>query len=242
MLERDFNTGYVYIQDPLFTGNKRRVYEICDEIMRRGLKIRWGCDARVDDMKPELVQAMDAANCYELSLGVESAVQRHLDAVEKRTSPEKVRRAVQTIRENSDILVEGLFILGFPGETWDEAMQTIHFATSLKLDMAQFSIMNPYPGSPLFEQLAADGVLDTGVREDGTVDTAIWKRYSSYIMFTDIDPIWVTPSLTVEQLRKLQKIALRSFYLRPRQIYRALKRLRKENFVESVRIAISGFF
>ena len=242
MLEEEHNTGYVYIQDPLFMGDRRRVLDISSEIIRRGLKIKWGCDANVNHMTPELIRAMDDANCYELSLGIESGVQRSLDAVGKKITPDKVRRTIKMIRDNSDILIEGLFILGIPGETREEALQTIRFATSLDLDMAQFSIMTPYPGSPLFEELRAAGELDDGIRPDGGLDPSVWKRYSSYIMFTDNRPIWVTPTMDWKELQALQKKALRDFYLRPRQVLRQLKRLRPSNLVQTVKIAIKGFF
>jgi len=242
MLEEEYNTGYVYIQDPLFMGDRGRVVDIASEIIRRGLKIKWGCDANVNHMTPEIIRAMDDANCYELSLGIESGVQRNLDAVGKKITTDKVRRTVRMIRDNSDILIEGLFILGIPGETHAEALETIRFASSLGLDMAQFSIMTPYPGSPLFEELGAAGELDTGIRADSGLDTSVWKRFSSYIMFTDNQPIWVTPTMDWKELQALQKKALRSFYLRPRQVLRQLRRVRPSNLVQTVKIALKGFF
>ncbi|MBM4370025.1 MAG: B12-binding domain-containing radical SAM protein [Deltaproteobacteria bacterium] len=242
LLEERYHAGYVYIQDPLFMGERRRVLEIAAEIRRRGLSLQWGCDANVNYLDPGLLRAMDAANCYELSLGIESGVQRSLDAVGKRLTPERVREAVRRVREQTDILLEGLFILGIPGETRDEVLETIRFAVSLGLDMAQFSILTPYPGSPLFEELAAAGELDTGIRPDGSLDTSVWTRYSSYIMFTDNQPIWVTPTLDWQELRRLQKKALRDFYLRPRMVLRQLRRLRPSNLVRSAAIALRGFF
>jgi radical SAM superfamily enzyme YgiQ (UPF0313 family) len=242
LLEKQYNASYVYLMDPLFMGNPERVFAISKEYQRRGLKIRWGCDASVNYIKPDLVRAMAAANCYELSLGIESGVQSLLDSVSKRVKLPRVPEAIATIRENSDINIEGLFILGLPGETIATANQTINFAKSLDLDMAQFSILCPYPGSPLFDDLAEKGELDTGIRPDGGIDPSVWQRYSSYIIFTDIKPIWVTPTLNYEQLRGLQKKALRKFYLRPRQVLRQIRRIRKDNFWQSVKIAIKGFF
>lgn len=236
-LERDMGTGYVYIQDPLFMGNRQRVLDICQGIQARGLRIKWGCDANVMYLDSELIRAMDSANCYELSLGIESASARDLAVVNKKISPDAVRRAVSEIRANSDILIEGLFILGIPGQTRADALATIRFARELDLDMAQFSIMTPYPGSPLFNELAAAGTLDTGIRGDGSVEASVWKRYSSYVIFTENQPIWVTPTMTAEELVSLQRRAVREFYLRPRQLWRAMKRIHPGNFLQAVRIA-----
>ncbi len=242
MLERERGMGYVFFHDPNFMGDRNRVLGICQGILDRGLGIRWGCAANVNLLDADLVRAMQGANCREIALGIESGVQRILDAVEKRITPDRARQALETIRANSDIRTVGLFILGLPGETREDICQTMRLATALDLDMAQFSILTPYPGSPIFEDLAARGELDTGVRRDGSVDTSVWKRYSSYIMYTDRLPIWVTPGLTARELRRLQKQALRRFYLRPRQFLQQVRRLRPGGLVSSVKLALQGLF
>lgn len=242
ILEKEYNAAYVYIMDPLFMADKSRVLGICSEIKRRKLRMLWGSDAHVNHITPELVKEMDGAGCYELSLGIESGNQGSLDVLKKGIRISQIIKAVNTIKDNSNISIEGLFILGLPGETYRDSLETIRFAKSLPLDMAQFSILTPYPGSPLFDELAANKELDTGIREDGSIDTSVWRRYASYICFTDIEPIWITGTLSLKELRNLQKRALREFYIRPSQIVRNLKRLRPGNIVNSIKIVIKGFF
>jgi len=242
LLQKDYGASYVFVDDPLFLADGARVEAICDEYLRRGLTLRWGGPAHVRYVTARLVERMDAANCFDLGLGIESGVQRVLDSVRKDFKVEQAVEAVRTIKERSDILVEGLFILGLPGETMEEAERTIRFACELPLDMAQFAVFTPYPGSPLFRDLAARGEIDTGVRDDGTVDPSVWGRYSQYICFTDNEPIWVPPGYTAAGLRALQKRALRAFYLRPAQVWRHIRRLRPGNVVSAARIAWRGFF
>ena len=129
-----------------------------------------------------------------------------------------------------------------PGETEEESLETIRYACSLPIDMAQFSVLVPYPGSPIFEQLRAEEAIDTGIRPDGSVDPKVWHRYSAYICFNDVQPIWTTPTQTPESLRRLQKTALRRFYLRPKQLLRQARRLRLHNVRKMADVAISGFF
>ncbi len=38
----------IFIEDDTFTADKKRVMEVCDEILRRGLKLRWSCNTRAD--------------------------------------------------------------------------------------------------------------------------------------------------------------------------------------------------
>ena len=240
-LQREYGSRYVYFMDSLFMGDRDRLLEICAEIQRRGLDIRWGTDAQVHHVTPEVVRAMAAANCYELSIGIESGVQSLLNRVRKGTRLADVERAVRVIKDNSDIRVEGLFILGLPGERYEDSIETIRFACSLPLDMAQFSVCTPYPGSALFDELRSKDEVDTGIRPDGSLDPSVWGRYAPYICFTDVEPIWVTPALDAGQLRRLQKRALRRFYLRPSRVLAQIRRLRPRNMARAARLAFKGF-
>ena len=138
--------------------------------------------------------------------------------------------------------VEGLFILGLPGETEFESNETIRYACSLPIDMAQFSVLTPYPGSPIFEQLRAEDGINTGIRPDGSVDPSVWHRYTAYICFNDVQPIWTTPTQSADSLRRLQKKALRKFYLRPKQLARQARRIRPHNIKKMADVALQGFF
>lgn len=241
LLEKEYGASYVLVIDPLCMADQPRMFDICAEIRRRKLTIKWGCDARVSCVRPDLIRAMDAANCYDLSFGIESGVQRLLNNVRKGTSLPLIRNAIGVVKKNSKIRIGGLFILGLPGETMEDSLETIRFAKELPLDMAQFSILTPYPGSAIFDELAQKGEIDTGVRPDGTLDTAVWKRYSAYISFTENEPIWVTPGLTPKQLTALQKRAQREFYLRPSQILKHLERVKAENVFQMIRLSLDAF-
>ena len=242
MLVSRYKASYIFIMDSLFIAKKKRVLEICDEIRRRDLRFRWGCEGHVRYVDPELVKAMEAAGCHDMAFGIESGVQRLLDTVKKGINPEMVRQAAKVVKKNSGIKLSGLFILGLPGETRRDSLETIRFATSLPLDMAQFSVLVPYPGSEIFYDLAERGEIDTGVRPDGSFDTDVWLRYSSYVSYTKNEPIWVTEGLTADELKALQKKAVRSFYFRPRQFVAQVRRLKLSSLPTMVKTAFDTFF
>ena len=180
LLINDYNAGYIFFMDSHFISDRRRVLDLCGEIRRRGLKVSWGCTAHANCVDEELVKAMEAAGCADMNFGIESGVQRLLDGVHKGIKLETVEAAVRTVKRHTRINVTGLFILGLPGETPADSLETIAFARRLPLDMAQFGILTPYPGSPLFDELSKKGELDTGRRPDGTLDVSVWPRYSAY--------------------------------------------------------------
>ncbi|MBF0610131.1 MAG: cobalamin-dependent protein [Magnetococcales bacterium] len=242
MLIREYQANYIFFMDSLFISNKQRVMAICDEIRRRNIQVRWGCEGHVRFIDEELVRAMDLAGCHDMAFGIESGVQRLLDNIRKGIKLERVEEAIRIVRACSDIQLSGLFILGLPGETEEDTLQTIAFAKRLPLDTAQFSLLVPYPGSPLFRELAQKGELDTAIRENDTLAPEVWMRYCGYISYTDRQPIWVTPSMTGPQLKRLQKRAVREFYFRPRQFWHQAKRLRLSQLPVIIRTFLKTFF
>jgi len=242
LLVNKYNAGYIFFSDSLFISNKRRILEICSEIKRRNLYFKWGCEAHVHFIDEELLGAMESSGCVDMNFGIESGVQRLLDNVRKDIKLDKIESAIKQVKRYTKINVSGLFILGLPGETPSDSMRTVQFAKRLPLDMAQFSILTPYPGSYLFEELKNKGKVDTGIREDGSLDTSVWPRYSAYISYTKNEPIWVTPEQTGEGLKKMQKKALRSFYFRPHAFWRQLKRVRPSDFFILLKAFLDSFF
>ena len=64
---------YVIFRDPLFTEQRDRVVELCDEIMRRGLKLTFEAETRLDRLDVALLDKLHAAGFRAMSFGVESS-------------------------------------------------------------------------------------------------------------------------------------------------------------------------
>jgi len=201
--QETYRTRYIEFIDDTFTLDKKRAEEICREIIRRGLDVSWVCSCRVDLISKELMKLLKKAGCRMIYFGVESGVQRILNIMRKGIKIEQVFKVIRWAKEVGLETVAS-FILGIPGETMKEALQTIKFAKKLDPDYAQFSIATPFPGTELYKIAKRDGLLLT---ED-------WSKY------TVLKPVMRTKELTVEQLQKLIKKAYFSFYLRPKTILR----------------------
>lgn len=219
LLIQKYHTQYIFFMDPIFVYDKDRVIEICRLIKKHNIKFRWGCEGHINCIDDELICEMESAGCHDIAFGIESGAQHLLDNVHKGIRVDNIERCINLIKRKTKIKVSGLFILGLPGETPKDTLATIAFSKKLPLDMAQFSIFVPYPGSPVFYELAGKGEVDTALRKGGTLDVSVWQRYSSYISFTKNDPVWVTSGLTARGLKRMQKKAIRDFYFRPKQLF-----------------------
>ncbi len=211
--------------DDTFTINKKRVIDICKKINEKELNIPWICFSRTNTIDDELVVHMKSAGCKKISFGIESGDQEILNLMQKKTTVELGRKAVETVRRHN-IQVHASFMLGNVGETVASINKTINFATSLDLDNATFFITTPFPGTDLYKIASELGNI--------TNDTP-WERFAP---LTKTAPILVQDNLTEEDLLVWQKKAFRKFYLRPKYI---LNKSRLLFSIGGIKILLEGF-
>ena len=184
-----------------FTLDRRYVRELCARIEAERLEMAWFCNSRVDTVDLETLRAMRSAGCRIVSFGIESGSQILLDRAKKGTTVVQAREAV-ALAKSAGLSTLGHFLLGLPGETEATARETVSFALSLPLDFAEFNIVTPYPGSPLFESSARTAFGDHD-----------WSRYdySRQAVRSEVD------------LEAARAHAYRSFYLRPKILLNMIK-------------------
>src|SRR4029453_3789050 len=64
---------YVVFRDPLFSEDRDRCLDLCEEIHARGLLLRFECETRLDRLDPELLQALRRAGLAAISFGGETS-------------------------------------------------------------------------------------------------------------------------------------------------------------------------
>ncbi|MFH1327357.1 MAG: radical SAM protein, partial [Candidatus Bathyarchaeota archaeon] len=197
----------IEILDDLFIMDKKRTVAICQEITDRKLDLRWVCSARVDIITKELTETLKKAGCTMIYFGIESGCQRVLNLMRKGT---KVQQAAQAIKWAKEVGVESLgsYVIGIPGETVEDMEQTIKFAKELDTGYTQFAIATPYPGTELYRV----------AKEQGLLLTENWSDY------TVVKPIIATKDFSVKDIKRLIKKAYVTYYLRPKIIYRYIKK------------------
>jgi len=202
--------GEFYFEDDTFTVNKQRAWEICDEMVRRSLDIRWSINARPDLIDGALFAKMKALGCRQFLVGFESGDQGILDTIKKGTTLERSAEFVRIVQA-AGIAVHGCFVLGLPGETKQTAQKTVDYAFSLGLDTLQFSAAVPLPGTEYFEYCKKAGLLRT-------------KSWSDWLDGGEQGAIVDYKGLRIEDINSLVDRGLKKFYLRPRFITRFILR------------------
>ena len=144
----------VAFMDDNFTLAPARVERIADGIMERGYDLKWWNFSRVDTIvrNPAMVAKMADAGSTTVYLGIESGSSDTLNSLGKNTDSADVDRAVEILRRNN-IESYGSYIIGNLNEDAHDVEQTIDLAIRLNTNIAQFSILTPYPGTGLYEQI-----------------------------------------------------------------------------------------
>lgn len=162
----------IMIEDDTFTVDKKRVIEICNEIIRRGLKPRWSCNTRVD-LSYEVMKKMHDAGCRLLVVGFESGNQQVLDLTKKGIRLEDSLQFSYNAKKIG-FKVFGCFMIGLTGDTKETIEQTYRFAKKVYPDMVFFQQAVPFPGTAFYEWTKSKGYLITE-------DYSKWLNIDGYL-------------------------------------------------------------
>lgn len=204
-LSSQYGRPYVVFRDPLFSQDRERILTLCEGISARGLDLVFECETRLDRLDPELLETMHAAGLRAFSFGVEGISPATLRKVGRRPIPEAHQRLIMAHCRRLGIGTAAFYVFGFLEDDWDSISATIDYAVQLGSTVAQFKILTPYPGTPLWNKL---GPLVT--EQD-------WQHFDGYT------PTFTHPNLTHQQLSFLLGAAYTRFYARPSYVANYLR-------------------
>ena len=211
--------GYdeIHFYDDLFNITPRRVMDICDEIIKRGLKIVWDYRGRVNGIDEESIKRFKQSGGRLISFGIETSTQEGLQMMRKGT---KVKQNIDALKlcKKYGIVTLADFIIGLPHErSYDDVLKSIKILTNdYRPDYAQFSILSLYPNTEVYDQAVAKGLIVDGK----------WNEWARDPLNAKLKVEHWHEFVSREQLVELQKKAYRMFYLRPSSIWNMMKQLR----------------
>jgi len=205
----------IFFSDDDFSMNMERAEGICDEIIKRGIKIRWSTSTRVDQVTEQLLSKMYRAGCRFICYGVESGNQKVLDTISKGYKTEEAISAFKMTRE-AKIATVCNFIIGLPGETKKTIQDTLDLMKKIKPNFISGSILSIFPGSRLFK-LILDGKYPGKLR---TLESSgrVFLGKGNYTVLED--------NLTYEEMKEELQRVKQEFFLRPQYFWQALTDIR----------------
>lgn len=204
-----FGAREISFWDDSLTVNKKWLFEFCRLMVKRKVGVTWSCYARVDCVDREILSWMKKAGCWNIFYGFESGNQELLDRIGKNITLEQIRHA-NNLTKKAGIEVRASFMIALPGETPEMAQKTIDFAISLDPDYVQFCITTPFPKTRLYEDAKKYGKL-----------SGDFSKYSVW------EAVFVPHGYkNKREIEKMEKKAVRRFYLRPRYFWGRLRKIR----------------
>jgi radical SAM superfamily enzyme YgiQ (UPF0313 family) len=187
---------FAFIVDSVFNSTPRHVMEICEAILRRGVKLSWGCFLRPQGLTAELMDLMARAGLTHVEFGSDSFSDTTLAAYQKHFTFEDVFISSELARQRKVEYCHFL-ICGGPGET--EATLEEGFRNSLRLKNTVIMAvvgMRIYPGTPLFKVAVAEGQIRPNAElltpayylAPGLTEEAVFARLQD---FARRSPSWI---------------------------------------------------
>jgi radical SAM superfamily enzyme YgiQ (UPF0313 family) len=202
------------VYDDTFTVNRQRVLDICDEILRRNLNIKWDIRARVDTVNEEMVEKLSRAGCNGIHYGIEAGTEHVLRTLNKGITLAKASSAFRLTRR-CGIPILAYFMIGNPGETREDIMTTFEVMIRLDPDYVHMTVLTPFPGT----QIYFDGL------RNGIIDRDYWREFARNPTPDFVPPHW-GEHFTRQELHELLAIGYKRFYTRPSYIFRRICKLR----------------
>jgi anaerobic magnesium-protoporphyrin IX monomethyl ester cyclase len=207
-LYTDYGIREIHFIDDCFNCSRKRAGRICEMINEEGLEIaiNFPNGLRGDILDEDLLDKLRAAGTYRITYAVESGTERMQKFMKKNLNLERVKNII-ALTDKKNIMVDGFFMVGFPGETREEIQATLDYALESRLHSLNIFFVTPFEGTELYEQ-AKDMGLEANIPTDS---------YTYYYPYSDLSEL---PS---EDLKRMVQGTFIRFYLNPWRLYRTFR-------------------
>src|SRR5579863_3830898 len=154
----DDNEPYAVFVDNNLGSKPDYLLELCREL--RPLKRIWSAAVSLDVTgRPDVIREMALAGCTGVFIGFESLADENLAAAGKRSPRTEAYAERVRLLHDHGIQVNASFVLGFDHDGKDSFGRLADWIESNRIESGTFHILTPYPGTPLFRQMQAEGRL-----------------------------------------------------------------------------------
>lgn len=181
----DTNEPYGVFVDNNLGSRHEYLYQLCQAL--KPIEKIWSAAVSIDVTDdPELIREMALAGCTGVFVGFESLTDQNLcDARKKTPKADDYARRVKILHDNG-IQVNGSFVLGFDHDSPEVFEELVDWIEENKLECATFHILTPYPGTPLFKQMEAEGRI----------------LHKNWTLYDTANVVYAPKHISIEELRE----------------------------------------
>lgn len=211
LLHKKYGINEFSFLDDSASVNKVRWNAICDEIINRGLDIKWTTPNGIAHWtldKPSLLK-MKKAGCYRITFGIESGNPEIRNFLGK---PYPLSQAKELIQYANKIGMWTICtnIFGFPYETKEQMEDTIRFAKKSDTDFAMFYALFPQVTSDVYEYFKREGLVDFDyIFNENEFDENKYEEMFQMLSHGGAP----TKYFSSDEIKQIQKEAFRSFII-----------------------------
>ena len=126
-------------------------------------------------MQDYIYKKMHDSGCYQVTFAIESGNQEVLDRTKKRLPLETVKPAIESAKK-AGLLVHTFWMVGFPGESFEQMEETIKYAEEVEADSYSVSITSPLPGTPLFDEVSRKRLFIDDLSPEEAIEKIIFCK------------------------------------------------------------------
>jgi len=206
---KNIPVGSIFILDQNLTWDMKYTKDFLRKIKNSGKK--WLANGTINVLynDDEFLRLAKEANLFYWYIGFESISQKSLNGVNKKQNKvEKYASAIEKIKDHG-MLISGSFMFGFDEDTSEIFDDTLNAIDEWGIDVAEFHIVTPYPGTDLYDRLKKEGRI---LHED-------WSKYNT------ANVVFQPKNMTTEELFEGTKSVAKRFYTIPKILKRSYKTL-----------------
>ncbi|MBQ8575424.1 MAG: B12-binding domain-containing radical SAM protein [Clostridia bacterium] len=197
VLVNQYGVDGLYFCDELCFKNKEQVYEVCDAFEKSGLKFFWGFQTRVGNLTEKEFQRCYDCGCRWVDFGIESGNKEQLKIMKKAIPYDKIVPTFDMC-DRVGLISLANFIVGLPGETEEQLMDTVRLANEIKATQCSFLQYCISPKTEMSKKAIDDGLVKHPVRK-----LSDYKKIDFFLSRTD----------NLSKIKQTELNVVQSYYL-----------------------------
>jgi radical SAM superfamily enzyme YgiQ (UPF0313 family) len=157
-------------KDPNFGFDRKQVREILSGVIERGIRMEATVEGSLECMDDPLIELMSRAGVKVITTGIETADEECLASIGQKIRVNEILAKKISYADSLGIHVYGTFVVGAPEETWSTVQSIVDYARQVPCE-AGFTIMTPFPGTPMYYRALKEGLVEPGMS---------YTRWNSY--------------------------------------------------------------